>query len=95
MFIPASYAESRIAVMQTLMQQHPLGTLVTLDPDGLNANHLPFELDATVGEFGVLRAHAARANPRRSAIPAATPPPARSPEPQLQRQAPSNPFRDP
>ena len=63
MFIPASYAESRIAVMQTLMQQHPLGTLVTLDPDGLNANHLPFELDATVGEFGVLRAHAARANP--------------------------------
>ncbi len=63
MFIPSSFAENRIDIMQTLMQQHPLGTLVTLDPDGLNANHLPFELDASVGEYGVLRGHAARANP--------------------------------
>lgn len=63
MYIPSSFAESRTAIMQTLLQQHPLGTLVTLDPDGLTANHLPFELDTSVGEFGVLRAHAARANP--------------------------------
>jgi transcriptional regulator len=63
LYIPSSFAETRPEIMHALMQQHPLGSLVTLEPDGLNANHLPFELDADVGEFGVLRAHAARANP--------------------------------
>ena len=63
MHIPSSFAETRVDVMQTLIQQHPLGNLVTLDPDGLTGNHLPFELDCSVGEFGVLRAHVARNNP--------------------------------
>lgn len=63
MHIPSSFAETRTEVMQALIQTHPLGSLVTHNPDGLNGNHLPFELDGSVGEFGVLRAHAARNNP--------------------------------
>ncbi len=31
--------------------------------DGLNANHIPFEIDPDPAPFGTLRAHVARANP--------------------------------
>ena len=65
MYIPAHFAEQRIDVLHQLIQAHPLGTLVTLEPQGLNANHLPFEIAAPSAEapFGTLRAHIARANP--------------------------------
>jgi transcriptional regulator len=36
--------------------------VVVRGPGGLDANHLPFELDPTVGAQGVLRAHVARGN---------------------------------
>ncbi len=32
-------------------------------PNGLDANHIPFEFDGAAGERGILRAHVARANP--------------------------------
>ena len=62
MYVPSHFEESRTEVMHELIRAHGLGTLVTLDDSGLNANHIPFEIDAE-GEFGVLRAHVARANP--------------------------------
>lgn len=62
MYIPSHFNESRIDVLHGLVRQHPLGTLVTMGASGLNANHIPFEIDAG-GEHGVLRAHIARANP--------------------------------
>lgn len=37
--------------------------LIHQSPNGLDANHIPFELDPDSGEFGVLTAHVARANP--------------------------------
>ena len=37
--------------------------LVTHSDSGLDANHLPFELNSKDGSFGVLRAHVARTNP--------------------------------
>ena len=46
--------------MHQIIQAHPLGVLVTMTPEGLDANHIPFELDAG---RGVLTAHVARANP--------------------------------
>ena len=51
--------------MHALMSAHPLGTLVTLGPAGLEANHIPFEItmDSNDAPFGTLRAHVARANP--------------------------------
>jgi len=63
MYLPAHFEEKRPAVLHALMREHPLGQLVTLGPDGLDANPLPFELDARIGPHGLLRAHVARANP--------------------------------
>ena len=62
MYVPSHFEETRADVMHELIRAHGLGTLVTLTDDGLNANHIPFEIDAE-GEHGVLRAHVARANP--------------------------------
>lgn len=66
MYVPAHFEEARIGVLHDLIRRHPLGMLVTHGPQGLDANHLPFELDAegsTPGTLGVLNAHVARANP--------------------------------
>jgi transcriptional regulator len=63
MYLPSHFEESRPEVLHQLVREHALGTLVTLGADGLNANHIPFELDAEVGPHGVLRAHVARGNP--------------------------------
>jgi transcriptional regulator len=40
-----------------------LGALVTFTPSGLDANHIPFEVDPEPLPFGTLRGHIARANP--------------------------------
>lgn len=45
------------------MRAHPLGVLVTMGASGLDANHIPFELDASAGPCGTLLGHVARANP--------------------------------
>lgn len=63
MYLPEAFKEQRPEALHALMRAHPLGTLVTRGPDGLDANHIPFELDATAGPNGLLRAHVARANP--------------------------------
>lgn len=63
MYLPSHFAEDRPEELHRLMAEHPLGALVTLSAQGLDANHLPFELDATRGQLGTLVAHVARANP--------------------------------
>jgi transcriptional regulator len=62
MYLPAQFAEDRSEAMHALMRKHPFATLVTQGADGLTADHLPLQLDATGGP-GVLRGHVARANP--------------------------------
>lgn len=63
MYLPTAFEEHRPEALHALMRAHPLGTLVAHGPDGLDANHIPFELDPAVGPHGLLRAHVARANP--------------------------------
>jgi transcriptional regulator len=63
MYVPSQFEERRLDVMHKLITDHAFGTLVTLNAAGINADHLPFELDPSAGEFGTLRAHVARANP--------------------------------
>ena len=63
MYIPAAHAETDVAVLHALIRAHPLGTWVTLDGDGLVANHVPFLIDPQRGPNGTLIAHVARANP--------------------------------
>jgi predicted FMN-binding regulatory protein PaiB len=59
---PPAFREERLDVMHALIRAHPLGTLVTLGSGGLVANPIPFLLDDSRGEFGVLQGHLARSN---------------------------------
>lgn len=76
MYMPAHFEENRPEVLHRLIADQPLGALITNGPNGLDANHLPFEADSvpTTEESGavatdptrgglILRAHVARANP--------------------------------
>ena len=63
MYIPAHFAIKHPQDLHAIIRAHPLGALVTLGPEGLDANHIPFEFDASQGEHGLLTAHVARANP--------------------------------
>jgi transcriptional regulator len=63
MYVPHHFSESRVEILHRLIGERPLGTLVTLSADGLNADHLPFELDPKPAPLGTLRGHVARANP--------------------------------
>ena len=64
MYLPAHFEESRPAVLQLLLQAHPLGQLVSVDAEGLPvANPIPFLYDAERGALGALVGHVARANP--------------------------------
>jgi transcriptional regulator len=63
MYLPKHFEETRIDVLHGLIHEHPLGALVTLTPRGLDANHIPFEVDPAPAPLGTLRGHVARANP--------------------------------
>lgn len=60
MYIPDHFSILSSEALHHIIRTHPLGALVTQGPQGLDANHIPFELDAA---RGVLTAHVARANP--------------------------------
>jgi len=63
MYLPNHFEETRTEVLHQLMRERPLATLVTLGAAGLDANHIPFEIDAAPAPYGTLRCHVARANP--------------------------------
>lgn len=63
MYVPPHFAESRIDVLHALIEKCAIGVLITNGRSGLDANHLPFELNRTQGAQGVLHCHVARKNP--------------------------------
>ena len=63
MYVPQHFEETRPEVLHRLIREHGLAALVTLGSDGLNANHIPLELDPAPPPFGILRGHVARGNP--------------------------------
>ncbi|NYT80625.1 FMN-binding negative transcriptional regulator [Alcaligenaceae bacterium] len=63
MYVPQHFDESRTDVLHDLISKHPFGMLVTHGKAGLDANHLPFELDPAGGKHGILHCHVARNNP--------------------------------
>lgn len=63
MYIPKHYEKSDLAELHALIDEHPLGTWVTIGDSSLVANHIPFLIDSQHGEFGTLVGHVARANP--------------------------------
>ena len=63
MYVPMLHEETRLEVLHALVRTHPLGTWVVVGDGELLANHIPFFLDSSRGEFGTLVGHVARANP--------------------------------
>jgi transcriptional regulator len=63
MYMPEQHRESRREVMHALVQAHPLGAWVCNGEGTLVANHIPFDLDPSRGEYGTLVGHVARSNP--------------------------------
>ncbi|MFN7930877.1 MAG: FMN-binding negative transcriptional regulator [Blastocatellia bacterium] len=57
------FEEMRAEELHRVIKEYPLGVLVLNGPSGLDANHLPFALAPSTGEWGHLLAHVARANP--------------------------------
>jgi transcriptional regulator len=64
MYQPPHFREDRLDVQHRLIVTHPLGLLISAGPGGLQANHVPFLVDAAASERGTLRVHLARANPQ-------------------------------
>jgi len=63
MYTPNQFSETRLEVLHSLIRSKPLATLVTLDADGLVANHIPLYLRLDGSPRGTLVGHVARANP--------------------------------
>jgi transcriptional regulator len=62
MYMPKLFEEADPAALAGFIHAHPLATLVSTDPNGLNADHIPMLLEHE-GGTAVLRGHVARANP--------------------------------
>jgi transcriptional regulator len=60
MYLPQHFEETRVEELHRIITEYPLGAFVINGPNGLDANHMPFELNANTGH---LLAHVARANP--------------------------------
>ncbi len=64
MYQPEHFREDDPAVQHALIRAHPGGLLVTHGGAGIEANLIPFVLDAGAGPKGTLKGHLARANPQ-------------------------------
>jgi transcriptional regulator len=63
MHVPEKFRESRVDVLHDFIETYPLGVLITHNQKGLEANHLPFLLEADKQPYGVLQGHISRSNP--------------------------------
>lgn len=61
LYVPGSFRESDVAVMQEFMRQYPFATVVSYR-DGIHVSHLPLLLDPRRGPYGTIVGHMARAN---------------------------------
>jgi transcriptional regulator len=63
MYVPTHFEETRKEVLHDLIIKNPFAALITNSKSGLDANHIPFELNPHDGTLGILHSHVARANP--------------------------------
>jgi len=62
MYVPKSNEENNITVLHALIREKPLGTWACIVNGQIEVNHIPFVIKETVGEFGTLVCHVAKAN---------------------------------
>jgi transcriptional regulator len=63
MYLPSQFTEPRIEELHRIVRETSLGMMVRITGDGMEADHLPFLLDADPGGHGTLIGHVARSNP--------------------------------
>src|ERR1044072_6243885 len=61
LYVPGSFRQSDVAVMQEFMRRHPFAPLIS-SRDGIHVSHLPLLLDSKRGQYGTIVGHLARAN---------------------------------
>jgi transcriptional regulator len=61
LYVPDSFRESDVAVIQDFMRRYPFATVVSYR-DGIHVSHLPLLLDPQRGPYGTIVGHLARAN---------------------------------
>lgn len=69
MYAPAPFHDTRAGELRRILERFPLGALVVDGPQGLDANHIPFEIVSAADGAFTLHAHVARANPVWQEIP--------------------------
>ena len=62
MYHPPLHRQDDLSAQHRLIEEHPLGLLISHGASGLIANSLPFLIDAGASKLGTLQAHMARAN---------------------------------
>jgi transcriptional regulator len=62
MYVPDHFKENDVQVLQQYIRDYGFGVLVVADEEGIEANHLPFHLQAN-SDSGILQCHVARNNP--------------------------------
>jgi transcriptional regulator len=62
MYEPPLHRKESLEAQHALIRSQPLGLLICNGPAGLEANTIPFLIDASASKLGTLRAHMARAN---------------------------------
>ena len=63
MYVPSHFDETQLYILHDLIENNALGVLITNGKSGLDANHVPFDLNRSQGQHGVLHCHVARNNP--------------------------------
>lgn len=63
MYLPRHFEEQNPHLLQALIAESPLATLIVPVEGMPLVNHIPFLLDTSRGPYGTLCAHVARANP--------------------------------
>jgi transcriptional regulator len=62
MYTSSHFDKASVSALRALISAHPLATLVTLAPNGINAEHIPM-LFSGDGSQSALHGHVAKANP--------------------------------
>jgi len=68
MYLQPAFEEKRTEVLHAHMRAHPLATFIVTVSGEIVVNHMPFQVDPSVGEHGALRGHIPRDNPVRQSL---------------------------
>lgn len=63
MYLPKLFEVRDLEIMQQLMRDYPLATLISRQAELVNANHIPLMLLTQAETLGCLQGHVARSNP--------------------------------